>query len=347
MIRGQVDIALCHFPHHAVQFRVGVHNMQPTILALFLAYGRTTTSMCVAAIMLLVIGIWRAKSNVAPARGLDKVVALGNLCFAMPLAVFGAEHFAAAQGIMQIVPKFMPWPLFWTYFVGVGLVAAALSIATKVEVRWSGLLFGIMMFTFVAMMDLPGTFERHGDRISVALFLRELSFGGAGWILAGTAMGVQGAGKGLIRTGRVILGIAAIYYGVEHFLHPLGMPGVPLEKEMPSWIPARALIDYLTGVLLIAGGLCFLLKRKTRMAATYLGSWIVLMVVIVYGPVLIAGLADPSTDVQVEALNYFFDTLLFGGAILALAKAAASATTGEATGKEQYYIALGLRRVSS
>jgi hypothetical protein len=57
------------------------------------------------------------------------------------------------------------------------------------------------------------------------------------------------------------------------------------------------------------------------MAATYLGTWIVLLVVFIYGPVLIAALADPSTDVKVEGLNYFFDTLLFGGTILALASA--------------------------
>jgi hypothetical protein len=57
------------------------------------------------------------------------------------------------------------------------------------------------------------------------------------------------------------------------------------------------------------------------MAATYLGTWMVLLVVFVYGPILIASLADPSTAVKVEGLNYFFDTLLFGGAILALASA--------------------------
>jgi hypothetical protein len=32
-------------------------------------------------------------------------------------------------------------------------------------------------------------------------------------------------------------------------------------------------------------------------------------------------LGDPSTGVKVEGINYFADTLLFGGAILALANA--------------------------
>jgi hypothetical protein len=57
------------------------------------------------------------------------------------------------------------------------------------------------------------------------------------------------------------------------------------------------------------------------MAATYLGAWIVLLVVVIYGSVLFGALADPSTEVKVEGLNYFADTLLFGGVILSLARA--------------------------
>jgi hypothetical protein len=56
-----------------------------------------------------------------------------------------------------------------------------------------------------------------------------------------------------------------------------------------------------------------------RAAATYVGAWIVVLVVLIYGPVLIGALRDPSTGVQVEGLNYFADTLLFGAAILSLA----------------------------
>jgi uncharacterized membrane protein YphA (DoxX/SURF4 family) len=130
----------------------------------------------------------------------------------------------------------------------------------------------------------------------------------------------QGGSK-LITVGRVMIAIAAIFYGVEHFLHPLGCPGVPLEKLMPAWIPGRPLIGYLTGAILLIAGTAMLLGRKTRMAATYLGTWIVLLVLFVYGPILIAALSDPNTGVKVEGINYFADTLLFGGVILALASA--------------------------
>jgi hypothetical protein len=294
--------------------------MHPTILLAFFEFSRTAASMCAAAILLFLIALWAAKTDIARASGLDKIVVLSNLCFALPLAVFGAEHLSAARGIMTLVPSFVPWHLFWAYFVGFALLAASLSIATKIQVRWSGLLFGIMMFLFVAMMDIRGALADPKNRFSWALLLRELAFGGGGWLLAGSAIPGQGQSV-LITVGRVLTGIAATFYGYETFRNPLGMPGIPLEKLMSEWIPARPLIGYLTAAILVAAGASILLNWKTRLAATYLGTWIVLLVVIVYGPILIASLLDPSTGVKVEGLNYFFDTLLFAGTILALASA--------------------------
>jgi hypothetical protein len=45
------------------------------------------------------------------------------------------------------------------------------------------------------------------------------------------------------------------------------------------------------------------------------------MVLVIYGPVLILALSQPAIGVEVEGINYFADTLLFTGAILALASA--------------------------
>jgi uncharacterized membrane protein len=295
--------------------------MHPTSLAVFFELSRTAFSMSTAGLVLLVIGLWAAKRDIAQDRGLDKIVALNNLCFAIPLAVFGALHLADEKSLLALVPKYMPWRMFWVYFVGVALIAASLSIATKIQVRWSGLLFGIMMFLFVAMLHFPGAVKT-GSRIIWTIVIRESSFGGGGWVLAGIAMGgLRSKGKVLITVGRVLIAIAAIFFGVQHFLHPLGLPVVPLVKQMPTWVPARAFVDYLTGAFLIAAGVCFLLMLKARVAATYLGTWIVFLVLVMYGPVLIGALADPGAAVQVEGINYFADTLLFGGAILSLARA--------------------------
>ena len=293
--------------------------MQTMILAVFLAFWGPAWWMSAAGLALFAIGLLAVKRDLVRARGIDKVVALTPLCVAIPLAVFGTEHLAMPQALLALVPSYMPWRMFWVFFVAAALMAASLSIATGRLVRWSGLLLGVMMFLFVAMLHFPGAVKA-GGRIPWMVVVREMSFGGAGWVLSGIAMGGDRSrqGKVLMAVGRVAIAITAIVFGVEHFLHPLGLPGVPLLKQMPPWIPARPVIDYVTGAALLVAGLCFLLARKVRSAAAYLGAWSVLLVVLIYGPVLVTALANPSTGVQVEGVNYFADTLLFAGAILSL-----------------------------
>src|SRR5579863_3028052 len=210
-------------------------RMQTIILTTFFGTSRTVISMCGAGLLLFLIALWAAKTDIARAAGLDKIVALSNLCFAIPLAVFGAFHLSGVELVLPLVPSYMPWRLFWAYFVGVALLSASLSIATKIQVRWSGLLFGIMMFLFVAMVHIPRVLASPRDRIAWVIVFREMSFAGGGWILAGNAMHRQGKTK-LITMGRVLIAIAAIFFGAEHFLHPAGCPGVPLEKLTPEWI---------------------------------------------------------------------------------------------------------------
>jgi uncharacterized membrane protein len=294
--------------------------MEPAALVIFPALSSTAIAMCAAGLVLLAIGLVAAKDDIAGASGTDKIAALAYVSFAVPLAVFGALHLASSQALLSLVPVYMPVRMFWVFFVGIALIAASLSIATQRLVRWSGLLAGVMMFLFVAMIHLPGAIAT-GGRIIWTIVLREMAFGGGAFVLAGIAMGGDrpGQGKGLITVGRVTIGTAAVFFGVQHFLHPMGLPGVPLAKQMSPWIPFPTVIDYLTGAFLLIAGVCFLLARRTRTAAAYLGAWILLLVVTIYGPVLIGALSDPSARVQIEGINYFADTLLFGGAILSLA----------------------------
>ena len=297
--------------------------MHSIILATFSQISSTAAAMCSAGFITLCIGALAARSAVAEARGLSKIVALSNMCFAIPLAIFGALHLFGAQFVIGGVPTYMPWRTFWAYFVGCALIAASLSIASKVAVQWSALLFGLMMFSFIAMLHFPGALASHYDRIRWTIVFRESSFGGAAWVLAGGAAAAWSTRSKitLITVGRILVAIAAIVFGVEHFLHPTGLPGVPLPRQMPTWLPGRVIVDYLTGAGLVVTGLCALLNRKVRIAAAWLGSWIFLLVIVMYIPVMISALADPNIGAQVEGINYFGDTLLFGAEFLVLARA--------------------------
>jgi uncharacterized membrane protein len=285
--------------------------------------------MCAAGIALFVIGILAAKNRIAEARGLDKIVALSHACFASPVAVFGALHLFGPQFVQDLVPAYMPWRMFWVYGVGVALITASLSIATRIGVRWSGLLFGIMMFLFVAMIHLPGALSEH-DRVVWVIVFRESSFGGAAWILAATAAdGWQGQARTtLVTVGRVTIVLALIVFGIGHFLHPVVLPGVPLRKEMPTWVPGQMLIGSVTGAALLLAAGSVLLKWKTRTVLTCVAGWLLFLVLVIYGPLLIGALAEPETTARVVGINYFFDTLMFAGVILALASATPRASAG-------------------
>jgi uncharacterized membrane protein len=300
--------------------------MRPVVFAFFELSNAAVTS-CIAGIALLAIGLWGARNEIARDRGLNKLSAFATVCFAAPLAVFGSQHFSLTNGLLNMVPKYMPWRMVWIYFVGAALIAASLSIATRIQMRWSGLLVGMMMFLFVAMLYFPSAI-RTGNRITWTIVFREMSFGAGGWLLAATAWGTQG--RKLIFIGRLMVAMTAIFFGVQHFLHPHALPVVPLQKQMPAWLPASALIDYLTGAFLVAAGLCFLLAQRTARIAAYLSLWILLMIAAIYLPVMVGAFADPSSDVKLEGVNYFFDTLLFAGVILALARASAAPAVSDA-----------------
>jgi uncharacterized membrane protein YphA (DoxX/SURF4 family) len=117
---------------------------------------------------------------------------------------------------------------------------------------------------------------------------------------------------------RILIGVVMIVFGVEHFLHPGFAPGVPLQKLTPAWVPLPYLWAYLTGAVLLIGGVAILINRYTRDAAVFAGLLIVLLTLFLYAPIL--AMARSGADIIV-GVNYVFDTLLFGGALLLLAAA--------------------------
>jgi uncharacterized membrane protein len=111
--------------------------------------------------------------------------------------------------------------------------------------------------------------------------------------------------------------VPVIFFAVEHFLHPGFVPGVPLEKLTPAWIPLRLFWGYLTGAVLLAAGVGMLVNRRSRTAATWLGAMITVLVLFIYVPIL----ARAAQAELTEGLNYVADTLLFGGTVLLVAAA--------------------------
>ena len=276
-------------------------------------------AMMTVGIAALVAGFVLVWGRLHASSGAARILLLGPVFEAAALAVFAAEHFTAARALMSIVPRWLPDPLFWTYFVGACLLAAAVSFIAGRHVRWSASLLALLFLIIVATVDLPNISRGMHDRLFWILTVRELSFAAGAMVLAGSTWPpLSGANRALTTVGRTIVALVMIFYGIEHFLHPGLVTGVPLAKPTPAWMPAPVLFAYVVGISLAIAGVGLLLRRTTRLAAAACGTVLLLLTVFFYGSILAVDLrtAASNSALVVEGLNYVFDTMLFAATVL-------------------------------
>jgi uncharacterized membrane protein len=281
----------------------------------------TNSWMCLAGLIYLVAGVLIRRKEISAARGWGRLIALGPVFIAVSLAVFAPEHFHGGPKYIQtMAPSWMPVRWFWPYLVGCALLAAAPSLTVRKFVRWSSTLLGLMFFLFVCMIYLPSLLAHLKSRFAWAFALRDLSFAAGAWALAGLHSRASSPrqSRWMILFGRIVVAIAAIFFAVQHFLHPEFAPGVPLQKMTPSWVPLPRVWGYLAGAILLAAGLGLALNKQSRIAAASIGALMTVLTLSLYLPILI--LAHGSTAIN-EELNYVADTLLYAGAALVLASA--------------------------
>jgi uncharacterized membrane protein len=273
-----------------------------------------TWGMIGAGIAALVAGLFLVRARFAAASGAGRVLVLGPVFEAVALAIFAAEHFLAARGLSAIVPRWIPGALFWTYFVGAALLAAAISFIAWRYVRWSASLLALLFLIIVATVDLPNLPKHIHERLFWTLTVRETAFAGGAMVLAGS-LWPRGrpAGTMLIVLGRFIVACTCVFYAIQHFLFPRFVPGVPLEKMTPAWVPAPTLLAFIVGTTLLVAGVGLMIRRTRRIAAASAGTVLLLLTVFFYVPILITEIGSP---LAVEGVNYVGDTLLFAATAL-------------------------------
>jgi uncharacterized membrane protein len=275
------------------------------------------------------------------ASGLDKLAAFGPLLFGIAMAVFGADHFVTARFVAGIVPTWIPWHMFWAYFVGTSLIAGALSLATTIQWRVAAGSFALMFLIFELTMHIPNLIAVPHSKPRLILLLRDIPFLAAGLAFAASQSSVAAtrvapfetrpempgallpalARKRFIAVACFLMAIPIGVFGIDHFLNPHFAPGIPqddprLTIPMPSWLPAHVFWIYLTGSIFVVSAIALVTLRYARPAALLIGATILVMIALVYIPVTIARAGDVN-----NGLNYLCIHFALAGAVLMLASA--------------------------
>jgi uncharacterized membrane protein YphA (DoxX/SURF4 family) len=85
---------------------------------------------------------------------LAKIAPLGMYLYAIMLYNFGVGHFNNLEGVSNIVPKYIPFPEFWTVLGGVALMGSAISIFRRFNVRIILLLLALNLFIWLLLLHL-------------------------------------------------------------------------------------------------------------------------------------------------------------------------------------------------
>ncbi len=78
----------------------------------------------------------------------------GKYFFCIMLFVFGIDHFYYVDFVSGLVPKWIPFPVFWSWFTGICLLGAAITIPLNVKVKLVSQLLAIMLFIWLVTIHL-------------------------------------------------------------------------------------------------------------------------------------------------------------------------------------------------
>ncbi|HLK30224.1 MAG TPA: hypothetical protein VKT28_16705 [Puia sp.] len=116
------------------------------------------------------------------------------------------------------------------------------------------------------------------------------------------------------RIGVILYALVIGFFGINHFLH-----GTGLQNTVPRFIPYSIFWVYLTGTLLVAAAIAFLIGKQVRLAGLLLAFFLILIVLTVHLPAILS--SDGESHVSIAMTNLVKDTGLAAAALIIAGRA--------------------------
>jgi putative oxidoreductase len=116
---------------------------------------------------------------------MKKLTSVGRILFAIPFALFGINHFLMLDYYLGMLTSFVPLGAYTIILTGIMLIAASISIITKVLVKLSTLLLAFLLFIFIITIHIPHLFIDADKTITIIALLKDISLLGGALMIAG------------------------------------------------------------------------------------------------------------------------------------------------------------------
>jgi uncharacterized membrane protein len=120
-----------------------------------------------------------------PERVVKGLLITGWILVSVFFIACGYAHFKWADGVQYLIPEFIPFRLFWTYFCGACLFAGAIGIIIPKTRRLASLLSGIMVLGWFFLLHIPRFLANPKDPSDRLGVFESFTFVGIFFVLAG------------------------------------------------------------------------------------------------------------------------------------------------------------------
>ncbi len=108
-----------------------------------------------------------------------------RVLFSVPFFVFGVMHLAMGPMMVGMVPHFLPGAVYWVYFTGICMVAAALAIVTKKQAVLASQLLAVLLAVYIVFVHIPGLMIPAMKQMTLVMMLKDIGLIGGALAFAG------------------------------------------------------------------------------------------------------------------------------------------------------------------
>jgi len=117
---------------------------------------------------------------------LERLIPFGRVFFSVTMIIFGIDHFLYVEFVAALVPDWIPWHLFWTYFAAIALIGSGVTIILKIKLKLVGILLSTMILLWFILLHIPRAiadpFMNKGNEVTSAF--QALGFSGIAFLIA-------------------------------------------------------------------------------------------------------------------------------------------------------------------